>query len=337
MGYPRSKDGTPYAAHPDWVLGQARFLRLDDGSAAINIDGLPAGAALVLWNGTGAGDTGGDWTHSGEGSEDPAADAGSGTNGLDTGTAPKDSTTLFDNGALLDVAGTYVTLRFQMNPQAFPAGSKLLVQFQKADGSKVGNELDVADYVTDYDLGVWQEVSIPIADFNLGEDVQKLQLKYAKEAGQQFYLDDFELLAAGGGGPYTFQVKAPDATKRYHVSMLVLLISGDSAGWSATTFANIAALGSGLLIRQRNLDSGVVAWSLNSKDNSDLFGRFHPQDDITFADGVLLVGFMVKPGKASIVVTDKDVIEVVVRDDLSGLDNARAFAHFGVETVEGEA
>ncbi len=63
----------------------------------------------------------------------------------------------------------------------------------------------------------------------------------------------------------------------------------------------------------------------------ELFGRYHPQDDIEFADGTLLVGFMVKPGKASIAVTDDDVLEFVVRDDLSALSAARAFAHFGTE------
>ena len=115
------------------------------------------------------------------------------------------------------------------------------------------------------------------------------------------------------------------------MSMLVALISGTSTGWTSSTFANIAALPNGYLIRQRRISTGETLWSVNSKDNTDLFGRFHPQDDITFADSTLLVGFMLKPGKASVVVTNDDVLELVVRDDLSGLAEARAFVHYGVE------
>ena len=79
-------------------------------------------------------------------------------------------------------------------------------------------------------------------------------------------------------------------------------------------------------MRQRRISDGEILWKFNSKDNVDLFGRYHPQDDIEFADGNLLVGFMVKPGKASVVVTDDVVLELVVRDDLSALANARGFA-----------
>jgi hypothetical protein len=81
------------------------------------------------------------------------------------------------------------------------------------------------------------------------------------------------------------------------------------------------------------LSTAEVLWSLNSKDNVDLFGRFHPQDDIIFADSVMLIGFMIKPGKASVVVTDDDVLEFVVRDNLSTITQGRAFAHYGVEEV----
>ena len=315
------------------TLGQARFVRVDNGSAPMNIDGTPAGAVDVLWNGTGAGDTGGDWTPSGEGSE-TAGSMHSGTNGWDSGVAAKDGSTIFDNGSMIDVAGTHQTLEFWLNTQAFPVGSFLSLQWLNDLGGSVGARLDVNDYVTNFDAGVWQKVSIPITDFGLTGNVQKFAVIYRKTAGQHFHLDDIELLqSSGGGGPFVFEVAAPDANTRYHISMLVLLISGAASGWNAGNFANIAALTNGLLVRQRNKTSGFVSWSLNSKDNTDLFGRFHPQDDITFADGTLLVGFMVKPGKASVIVTNEEVLEVVVGDDLSGLVEARGFAHFGIEVV----
>ena len=333
MGFPKSSDGTPLAASPNWKLGQAKFLRTDDGSAPLNINGLAPGGSTIIWNGTGAGDTGGDWEHEAQGTEESYA-MHSGTNGMDSGVRSAGQDTRFDYGSNQDIAGNYSTLEFWMMPKAFPAGSELRVLWRTSGGSNPGNVLSVEDYVTNMDLDVWQKVSIPIADFGLGADVAKLVFTYALKGGQQFYFDDIAILAAAAGGPYTFEVAAPDATKQYHISMLVLLISGASSGWTSTSFANISALTNGLLLRHRKKSTAEILWSLNSKDNVDLFGRFHPQDDITFGDGNLLVGFMLKPGKASVVVTDDEVIEIIVRDDLSGLGSARAFAHFGVEVVE---
>jgi hypothetical protein len=296
----------------------------------MNIDGTPAGASTVMWNGST--DAGGDWTPSGEGSETAGAAYGGSNLGWDSGVAGKDNDTKFDNGSMIDIDGTYQTLEFWLNTQAYPGGSFLSLQWLNDVDGSVGSRLDVENYVTNFDIGVWQKVSIPIADFNLPGNAQKLQVFYRKAAGQHFYFDDFELLqSGGGGGPFVYQVAAPDAETSYHVSMLVLLISGTASGWNSSTFANITALTNGLLMRQRRLSTAEVLWSINSKDNTDLFGRFHPQDDITFADNTLLVGFMLKPGKASVVVTADDVLEFVVRDDLSGLAEARAFVHYGVE------
>ena len=199
MGFPKSPDGTPHSAPPNWLLGQSRFLRTDDGSAPMNIDGTPGGTSVVLWNGTGAGDTGGDWTAGDEGSE-TAGSMRSGTNGWDTGAATKDGYTSFDNGSELDIDGTYQTLQFWMNPQAYPNKSELQIEWRNAADGKIGSTLNIEDYVTDFDIGVWQQVSIPISDFGLTANVQKLRIVYGKEAGQQFYYDDMELLESGGGG-----------------------------------------------------------------------------------------------------------------------------------------
>jgi len=298
----------------------------------MNINGTPAGTAAIVWNGST--DPGGDWTPSGVGSETAGAAYGGSNLGWDSGVAAKDSVTKFDNGSMIDIVGTYQTLEFWMNPQAFPTGSFLSLQWLNGSDGAVGSRLDVNDYVTNFDIDVWQKVSIPIGDFNLPGNAQKLQFQYRKVAGQHYYFDDIELLELGGGsGPYVFQVAAEDATQKLHVSMMVVLLSGATSGWSSTSFANVSALTNGLLLRQRRLSTSEVLWSLNSKDNTDLFGRFHPQDDVVFSDSTTLVGFMIKPGSASVIITDDDVLELVVRDNLSGLTAARAFVHYGVEEV----
>jgi hypothetical protein len=332
---PRNQDGTPIVAERLLTLGQDSFRRTDDGTEQMNIDGTSGGNTVIVWNGTGAADTGGDWTREGEGTESAAADRGAGTNGLDTGGMSKNDEVAFAFGSNQDVASTYDVFRFWMKPVAYPSGSKPTLQWRNTAGDNKGVQITLTNYVTNMDLGVWQQVEIPMSDFNLGSDlVDRIVLRFEKKDGQRFHFDDVDLgTASGGDGPYTFQLAAPDALTRYHVSMLVFVVSGPSSGWTSGSFANIPALPNGLLLRQRNLVTGEVLWHFNSKDNADLFGRYHPQDDVEFADSTMLVGFMVKPGKSSIAVTDEWVLEFVVRDDLGALAQARAFAHFGVEDL----
>jgi hypothetical protein len=330
FGENRSSDGTLRTASQMLIPGQSAFQRHDNGTEQMNINGEAVGTPVNLWNGTGGGDTGADWTVAGTGSEQAAADAGTGTNGWDTGVTAQNDTTTFDNGSMTDVVGTYSELKFMLQPKAWPASSRLRVGFLDASNTLVGNWRRVENYTANMDLDVYQQVSIPVSDFNLTGDVQKLRFQYGTTAGQHHYFDDIALVPSGGGGPYRFQVKAP-VDECYHVAMMVFMVSGASTGWEDGTFANIPSLTNGLILRQRRLSDGEIIWKFNSKDNTDLFGRYHPQDDIEFADGNLLVGFMVKPGKASVIVTDDTVLEFVVRDDLSGLSNARGFAHYGIE------
>jgi hypothetical protein len=334
FGENRSSDGTLTTAPQKLILGQAPFLRTDDGTAQINVNGTTAGTPLVVWNGTGGSDTGGDWTPSGQGSE-TSGSMHAGTNGWDTGVTGLGNLTKFDGGADQDIAGSYDDLSFWMQPKVYPAGSNLRIRWKTNGGGNGGGaELDISGYVTDFDLDVWQKVSIPIADFGLTGDVDKIQFKFGSQGGQHFWFDDIELNTSAGGGPHIFRVAAPDTLQTYHLTMAVLVLSAPGAGWDPTSFADVAGgLVNGLLMRQRKISTGEVLWSLNNKDNVDLFGRFHPQDDITFDDGTLLVGFMIKPGTASVVVTDDSVLEIVVRDNLSTLTSARAFAHYGVEVI----
>jgi hypothetical protein len=329
---PSAPDGTMLVHPRSLTLGQSEFLRTDNGSAVMNIDGRSTGTAVNIWNGTGAGDTGADWTASGTGSE-TAGSSHSGTNGWDTGVTSLNNNTNFDIGSDVNIVDGYSELNFWLQPKAFPPGAKLSCFWRNSSNQTVGNNLNVANYTTNMDIDVWQQVSIPIADFALTGDVDKLRFKYAAAAGQQHWIDDIEIVTTANG-PFRFRVAAPDAYNCYHLSMAVLVISAPSAGWNPTAFANIAnGLSKGVIFRHKRISTGDVLWSINSKDNTDLFGRFHPQDDIVFANGDMLVGFMIKPGKASVVISDDDVLDFVVRDDLSSLTSVRAFAHYGIEVI----
>jgi len=330
-----SDDRTTYTGGPPWVLGRDSFKRHDNASEQMNIDGRAAGDTEVFWNGTGGGDSGGDWTASGTGSE-TAESMHSGTNGWDTGVMAENDDVIWDHGSEVDVAAGYDEIRFWVQPKAFPAGSRPKLKWFDGSDTAVSDALRLDDYAENMDLDVWQQIAIPIADFNLTDDAQKLRLEARNAAGQRYWLDDIELVEAdAAGGPYRFEFAAPDAQTIYHVSMIVLLIGAPSSGWLSNAFGSIAGgLSNGLVLRHRDKDAEEMLWRLVVKDNLGLFGYFHPQDDVVFADDVMVVGFMVKPGRASIKVTDRQVLQFVVSDDLSGLSNMRAYVHYGVETVE---
>ena len=332
---PRTPSRVPLFSQAEFSLQRTSYRRIDDNSEDMSLDGAAAGTPVVIWNGTGAGDTGGDWTTGGIGSAETAA-AHAGTEGWDSGVSALNDVSTFDGGANQDIDGTYDELSFWLNPQAFPPSSALRVFWRNAAGTPIGNNVRVDNVVTNMDLGVWQRVVIPIADFGLDADVDKLVFRYAGAASQQHYIDDIKVNDSAGGGPFRFQIAAPTTVPatRYHLSMAVLVISAPASGWTPTAFANIVGgLESGLIFRQRRVSDSEILWTFNTRDNTDLYGFFHPQDDVVFSGGEMLVGFMVKPGKATVVITDDDVLEVVVRDDLSSLTSMRAYAHYGVEVA----
>lgn len=330
-----SGDGTPVFATQQLIPGIGSLKRTDDGTELINVNGSSGGTAVTIWNGTGASDSGGDWTIGGSGIESSAADAGSGTNGWDSGLIGANNETTFDNGSEITVAGTYATLQFNLQPKAYPGNANLQLQWRNALGTVIGNTLQVENYTPNMDLDVWQTVSVPIADFALDADVQSLWVVY-KTGTQQHWIDDMELLpvGGGGGGPYIFRLAPPDASKIYHLSMLVLQASAPEAGWNSSYFANISGgLANGLILRQFRLSTSETLWEFNTRNNMQLFGLYHPQESFIFADGVLLNGFMFKPGNAVVKITSNDVLELVVRDDLTSITEMRAVARFGIEEV----
>lgn len=330
--------GVPLQADRTLALGTTHFGRTDNGQQQMAVNGLAAGTPLVIWNGTGGSDTGGDWALDGNGTEETYADAGNGTNGVDSGVRSQGQDTRFDFGSNTNILESYDQLSFMMQPKAYPVGSNLEVLWKNNGGFTQGNVLNVEDYAVNMDLDVWQQITIPLSDFGLtpggSDDVRRLVFNFGSQGGQHFYFDDIGIASAGGGGPFTYSA-APPAGVAWHVSMMVLMLSAPDAGWSSTSFVNISGgLVNGILLRQRKLSTAEVLWSVNSRDNIDLFGRYHPQESFTFDNNELLVGFMIKPGTvADVVVTEDTPVEFVIRDDLQPLTNVRAFLHFGVENL----
>jgi len=327
MGYQQDASGNPIYGSPQYTLGKSKFLRTDIGTEQMNVNGLAPGGTTSIWTGDAV-----LWTLELQGTPETYA-AHDGTYGLDSGVRTAGQDTRFDSGSDQDIAGTYQNLTFWMQPKAFPSGSRLDIKWKTSGGGTPGAKLSVADYVPNMDLDVWQQVTIPISDFALGADVAQLEITYALKGGQKFYFDTFELVAAGSGGPYTFRVEAP-AEEIWHIGLLNLILSAGSTGWNSDAFANIAGgLAQGLVLRKKKLSTSEVLWAFTFRKNIELFGQLVPSYDFTFADSSLMVNFSMKPEPASLNITDDEVLEFLIRDNLTTLTNMRAYIHYGKEAL----
>lgn len=324
---------TPQVSIAPKMLGLTKFLRTDNGSEQMAVDGRST-TAEDMWDGTGGSDTGTDWTRGGIGSESVPA-AHSGTNGLATGVASLNDIVRFDYGSDRDLPALFDSVSFWMNPQAFPEGARLQCGWTASGTASpiIGNLVRIDNTVPNMDLGVWQRVSIPIGDFNLTANAGRFALRFAGVAGQSFYLDDFDMLNSVSDGPYRFRVTG-EAGVNQHVSRITLVMAAGNTGWNSTAFANIAGgLELGLLLRYGVVSTQEVLWSFGMKNNMDLFGQLPTVENFSFSDDELMLTFTIQPQNAAIILGPDNAMEFVVRDDLSTLTNMRAYMQYGEEVL----
>ena len=324
---------------PEWHQRSVKFEHETSGSPVMEVNGKPGGTEYIIWNGTGAGDTGGDWTQGGtrdSAVETTEADRGFGTNGLDVQTA-KNKYQNFVNGSTI-TPESYVTLVIWLNTQTYPTGGDIVANWRLA-GDQKGSWCYLDNYIDEFTPGVWKKVEIPITDFGLdpGQTVDELRLNFLTKSGFDMWFDDIHLDEAGGSGPQTFQV-GPEAVEgepdeAWHVDKLTILcVSGDT-GWNASTLFNLSsAPESGLLLRLVDDVDGVL-WTLNFLDNTDLWGHFMGQEPIDYADATRQVVWDMITRLGRIDLSNTRRLELVVRDDLSPLTKLRAFCDYGREVL----
>jgi hypothetical protein len=150
-------------------------------------------ATLVIWNGTGVDDIGGDWNRGGAGSEEVYAKY-EGTYGLDASSLSKNGLIEFTRGPTVDIGG-YDLLAMWVNVVSWEAGKHIEAQFS-GSGGWMGNLVNLDAYINSNILNTWQRALIPFADLGLADtgsiDVNKLRLRATGNTG--IYLDNVEVV-----------------------------------------------------------------------------------------------------------------------------------------------
>lgn len=140
---------------------------------------------LVIWNGTGLADTGGDWNHTGHGTEAAYADAGNGTNGLDA-TGFTNNKKIYFQDTNENNVDEYDLLSMNINLKGW--GTEVYLEFED------GNAIALSDYVDETIFNTWQRVLVPLEDFGLTEPINLKKLTYTSSGSNSFYLDDVEFV-----------------------------------------------------------------------------------------------------------------------------------------------
>jgi hypothetical protein len=299
------------------------FANPTTGAESMKVDGSAGSLDENVWNGEGS-----YWADPSVGSKTTGSKR-TGTYGWDSGVTSQGDKVKFTRSSSFQPSSD--SIEGWINLQALPATVVIQARWELSNSGK-GNGVDLMDYLPSQDIGVWQHFSIPIADFNLStENVDEFRFRTLNDDGADYWLDDIKLVSGSGGK--VFRMAAVGIGQWVVESVTLVLVAPDT-GWDSNAFCDITGgLANGLQLRHRDLAAGENFWKFICTNNIELFGQFDPVVDTAYNDNTRQISFVLKPGSSTIKVTSNDVLEFLVKDDLTSLVNARAFAHVGVEVA----
>jgi len=141
---------------------------------------------LIIWNGTGPDDKGGDWVHFGYGTEAAYAKY-EGTNGLDATGFSNNRKITFSN-LIEENVDDYDLLSMYINLKEWQANKDIEIYFED------GRKLSLSTYFDNFNLNKWQRVLIPLEDFGLSAPINLRRLILKSKGNHGFYLDNVEFV-----------------------------------------------------------------------------------------------------------------------------------------------
>lgn len=141
---------------------------------------------LIIWNGTGPDDKGGDWTHTGYGVEAAYAKY-EGTNGLDATGFSAGQKIRFKN-SIEENVDEYDLLSMYINLKEWQSDKDIEIYFED------GRRLNLSTYFNNFNRNEWQRVLIPLEDFGLSAPINLKKLVLKSKGNHGFYLDNVEFV-----------------------------------------------------------------------------------------------------------------------------------------------
>lgn len=242
----------------------------------------------------------------------------------------------FDNGTTVDLSSTDVlSIYIWVDSWSLNGTKEVNVAFRDSLGATIGNAVDLGQYISKSNTGVWQQAVIPYEDMGVvNQTITDLLVTVNSTGGgpaPNFYLDFITLDTSSGGVEYSI---SPDNGTTLYINKVKFTL-GDTI--NNTTSANIPVSGTGILgvstltngiLAGKSIDGGLQTSAI-IKDLRDWF--VYPQwtNVESYGNGtntyITAELNFTEVGGLPISANTDDRFIVRIRDDLSGLDFFQAW------------
>lgn len=291
-----------------------------DASSSGTPDGIHNGTDSVLWTAAAAS---GVWDFA------STAQAQQGTKSIDATATVDGDQALITRSSPID-ADSYNSLSGYVYLTAYnETRNEILLSFQLA-GAVNGVQVNIADFADPSTLNAWQKFTIPLSSFGVVGNIDEMAIQTVRTAGQppDYYLDTLQLEEAGS----IIYTAEPENGKRYEFQEIDLfledaldttLLNNSMPNWSSDQLLGLSSLSNGITLRFTQTNK--VRFSGTFRNLGDvLFAAFSVVDQ--GCDGT--TAYMKLTAKladfARMEPSDKDKMEILISDDLSGLTRFRA-------------
>ena len=192
-------------------------------------------------------------------------------------------------------------------------------------GAPTGIELSIKNYMDTATLNTWQQVDIPMSDFQLTatqiDDLQIRTVDIGRGSPPNYYLDDIQLISSTAGtGVYDFRWDVPYGTEYCLTGLRFTARTSGKTNLDSSEFFGLTSLTNGIELVYRN-DEEVFA----ALDAREIFDMLSWGDVETHVEGstnnvTIVVEFRIPLGHFCMSGTNGDFITVKVRDDLTSMD-----------------
>ena len=207
--------------------------------------------------------------------------------------------------------------------------NEILISLQIA-GAINGAVMNIADFINTSDLNVWQQFTIPLSTLGAAGNIDEVLIETIRTSSQppNYYIDMLQLEEAGSI-VYTAE---PERGFRFEFNDLDILLTDalDTTLLNATMpnlsynkILNVPRLTNGVVLRFTQ--GNRVQFSGTFRDYSEmLFAAFIPVAMACDGTNTILKMSAELSELARMEPTDRDKIEIIISDDLSGLIQFRA-------------
>lgn len=241
-----------------------------------------------------------------------------------SGTATTNGATArFDRASSIDPAD-YVRLEgfIYIDSEGTGGGTKALnIQLYDSANTPLNGVINIYDYITLSNTGVWQQFQIPLSVFgDIGNDVDRLDLIVTNTSGQpvDFYLDDI-MFSSQGGREFFIRPFGGELTKVYALELVITATDSTTRDNDVNPlgFGFGSSLTQGIVFKRNQVGYPEQAFPLLTNLSMLSF----PGADMTFlvGDGTTAAMKLRLPYNVPLELNNlnDDYLSLIVQDDLS--------------------